>query len=174
MPRGNSFGLYILIGLAAAARLVPHPWNVTPVGALGLFSGAYVRGPLAWLMPVAALIIGDAFLGFYHPVVMLCVYIGTMLSVVIGRGLLFNKCSLNCLGVSVIIAAVVFYLVSNFGDWIAMYPHTIEGLLLCYLNGLPFLGRSLAGDAMYTTLLFGLVEGALLLRARNEDVHVAG
>jgi len=33
----------ILVSIAAAARIAPHPWNFTPVGALALFSGAVVR-----------------------------------------------------------------------------------------------------------------------------------
>lgn len=174
MSRSNSNTLYLLIALAAVARLLPHPWNVTPVGALGLFSGAYMRGPSAWLVPVAAVFIGDVVLGFYDPIVMLCVYLGSALSVGIGRGLLFEQRTLARLGGAVLVTAVAFYLISNFGVWLASYPHTVDGLLMCYFNGLPFLGRTLAGDAFYSVLLFGLVEGALVWRNRHENAHAPG
>lgn len=178
MARGNSIGLYLLIGLVALARLVPHPWNVTPAGALGLFSGAYVRGPMAWLVPAAALMIGDAVIGFYDPVTMLFVYAGGILGVSIGRYLLFRVRSLARVGGSVFLASTVFYLVSNFGVWLASpahaYPLTLEGLWLCYVNALPFFGRTLAGNAVYAALLFGLVEGMRHLQARQGENYVQG
>ena len=52
--------------LAAALRLVPHPPNFTPIGAMALFSGAYLgRRGLAFVAPLAALLLSDAVLGFY-------------------------------------------------------------------------------------------------------------
>src|SRR5688572_22104867 len=67
---------YALIILAAVMRILPHPLNFTPIAALGLFAGAYAGGRLAWAVPLAALLIGDVFTGFYNPVVMACVYVG--------------------------------------------------------------------------------------------------
>ena len=32
-----------LITVSAVLRIVPHPWNLTPVGAMALFSGAMFR-----------------------------------------------------------------------------------------------------------------------------------
>ena len=52
---------------AAALRLVPHPPNFTPIGAMALFSGAYLgRRGLAFVAPIAALLLSDLVLGFYH------------------------------------------------------------------------------------------------------------
>ena len=51
---------------AAALRLVPHPPNFTPIGAMALFSGAYFgRRWLAFAAPLGALLLSDAVLGFY-------------------------------------------------------------------------------------------------------------
>src|SRR5438067_10918853 len=51
---------------AAALRLVPHPPNFTPIGAMALFSGAYLgRRPLSFVAPLAAMVLSDAVLGFY-------------------------------------------------------------------------------------------------------------
>src|SRR5882757_5849164 len=33
----------VMIILAAVLRIVPHPWNFTPIGAMALFSGAIFR-----------------------------------------------------------------------------------------------------------------------------------
>jgi hypothetical protein len=50
--------------------------------------------------------------------------------------------------------------VSNFGVWwsAGMYPPTAGGLADCYVAGLPFFRNTLAGDAIYTALLFGVFE----------------
>jgi hypothetical protein len=39
-----------------------------------------------------------------------------------------------------------------------MYPHTAGGLWTCYAAGLPFFQNTLAGDLVYTALLFGIFE----------------
>ena len=52
---------------AAALRLVPHPPNFTPIGAMALFSGAYLgRRAIAFVAPLGALLLSDLVLGFYH------------------------------------------------------------------------------------------------------------
>ena len=49
---------------AAALRLLPHPPNFTPIGAMALFGGAYLgRRALAFVAPLAALLLSDAVLG---------------------------------------------------------------------------------------------------------------
>ena len=53
----------ILAGMvlaAAAVRLLPHPWNFTPIAAMALFGGAqFASKRTAFLMPLTALILGD-------------------------------------------------------------------------------------------------------------------
>ncbi len=49
-----------MILFAAVIRIVPHPWNLAPVGALALFSGAAIRSrAVACLFPLLALLAGD-------------------------------------------------------------------------------------------------------------------
>ena len=56
-----------LITLSAVLRIVPHPWNLTPVGAMALFSGAMFRNRwIAFLLPLASLFAGDLFVGFHN------------------------------------------------------------------------------------------------------------
>ena len=45
---------------AAVVRILPHPWNFTPVGAMALFSGAKLGRTLkAFVLPLSALLLGD-------------------------------------------------------------------------------------------------------------------
>ena len=48
-----------LVVMIAVSRVVPHPWNITPIGAMALFSGAYVSRKFASMRPIIALLIGD-------------------------------------------------------------------------------------------------------------------
>src|SRR5262245_50261088 len=48
--------------VAAVIRLIPHPWNFTPVGALGLFGGARLRLWQALTLPLVLMVITDLML----------------------------------------------------------------------------------------------------------------
>lgn len=146
---------WIFLALVALLRWLPHPWNVTPIGAVGLFAGAWCDRRVAWLMPLIPLVIGDATGGFYHPLIMAFVYAGFVFSALIGRWLLAERRSALRFGAAITVNAVVFYLLSNFPVWIVYYPNTLAGLVECYLLGLPYLGKMMAGDAVFVTLLFG-------------------
>jgi uncharacterized membrane protein len=92
---------FILIGLAAIARLIPHAWNFTPVGAVGLFAGAHYRLKHAWQVPILVLLVTDLVLGFYEPVVMIGVYLGFLVAPLIGRLLLAERRSVLKVGAAV-------------------------------------------------------------------------
>src|SRR6476469_461453 len=93
--------------LAAVLRLVPHPPNFTPIGAMALFSGAYLgRRALAFVAPLAALLLSDLVLGFYHGVA--TVYATVALIVVIGWWLSSRPTPLR-IGAAAIASSVTFF-----------------------------------------------------------------
>lgn len=142
--------------LVVLARLVPHPFGFTPVGAFGLFAGAHLKPRIAWLSPLVALAIGDAITGLYDWRMMAFVYAGFLGGPLVGRLLLSEKVTTLRVASGVTLGAVIFFLVSNFGVWfVGYYPPTLAGLVQCYIMGLPFLGIALAGDSLYAGLLFG-------------------
>jgi len=140
---------------AAVVRILPHPWNFTPLGALAIFSGAkFGRTSKAFLFPLAALFCGDLFVGFHR--LMPFVYLSFCVSVLIGTAFR-NRQSLKPLSAATFLGALQFFLITNFAVW-AMgntYPHSFFGLLTCYIAGIPFFGNTLAGDACYALLFFG-------------------
>ena len=145
----------VMIILAAVLRIVPHPWNFTPIGATALFSGAMFRDRrVAFLFPLIALFAGDLFVGFHRLIPV--VYASFLLSVCIGTGLA-NRRGILRVGGAVFLGALQFFLVTNFAVWqfFGTYPHTPTGLAACYIAGLPFFGNAIAGDALYATLFFG-------------------
>lgn len=150
--------LMLLLCLAVAvARLVPHPFNFTPIGALALFAGTYIQDNRFVLLPVVALLISDMFLGFYSTIVMVGVYLGFACSSIAARLLRMNESLLQFL-CGVMAGAVIFYTISNLGMWWMAYPQNLDGLWQCLVDGLPFLLRSVAGDFLYASIMFGLME----------------
>ncbi len=144
-----------MILLAAAARIVPHPWNLAPVGAMALFSGAMFRDKrVAFGFPLLALLAGDAVIGFHK--LMPAVYASFLVSVAIGLWLRERKTVARVAGAT-LLGAIQFFAVTNFAVWAVMntYPNTAAGLVLCYIAGIPFFWNTLAGDALYSGLLFG-------------------
>lgn len=147
--------IFAMIVLAAALRIAPHPWNFTPVGAMALYSGAVIRdGRFAFLFPLLAMFAGDIFIGFHE--LSLLVYASFLLSVAIGRVLQQNR-SIVRIGGATLLGALQFFVITNLGVWafLGSFPHSLAGLLACYIAGFPFFWNTLAGDALYATLLFG-------------------
>jgi len=145
-----------LVVLATVARLIPHPFNFTPVGAAALLAGAAIRPKwLACLVPVSAMLFSDAVIGFHSmvPVVYGC-FVAT-----VGIGFMLRRRTRSPLAVlaGATSSATLFFIVTNFWVWsaAAMYPHSFAGLTECYVAAIPFYGNQLAGDAVYATLLFG-------------------
>src|SRR5258708_33292987 len=49
--------------LSGLARLLPHPPNFTPVGSMSLFAGARLNGWMAYLVPLAIMLVTDPLVG---------------------------------------------------------------------------------------------------------------
>ncbi len=150
--------LVLLCAIVAAAllRLVPHPPNFTPIGAMALFSGAYLgRRWLAFAAPLGALLLSDLILGFYDG--MLIQYAATALAVLVGMAILSRRQSALRIGGAALASAILFFAISNFGVWLSsgMYPRDLGGLGAAYVAAIPFFQNSLAGDLVFAALLFG-------------------
>jgi hypothetical protein len=162
--------LCALVVLAALARLLPHPPNFTPVGALALFGGAtFADRRAGFLVPLAAMLLSDAVLGFHSG--MPVVYAAFVAIVGIGLILRARRTPLRLAGAS-LAASVLFFVVTNFAVWAmgSTYPKTAGGLIACYAAAIPFFGNTLLGDAFFTAVLFG---GLALVEWRVPAVRAA-
>ena len=145
----------LLVVLAAALRVVAHPWNFTPIGAMALFAGATFRQRwMKFAFPLVALFAGDLFVGIYK--LMFVVYLSFLVSVAFGVWIGEER-KLTRLAGGTLLGALQFFLVTNFAVWAAFqtYPKTGAGLVACYAAGLPLFWNTLAGDVFYVVLLFG-------------------
>ncbi|HZR05684.1 MAG TPA: DUF6580 family putative transport protein [Candidatus Udaeobacter sp.] len=154
--------LSVIVLSAAAARVLPHPPNVTPIAAMALFGGAYLFSrKLAFLVPLSAMFLSDLGLWALGQVPLpglqsVWVYASLSLTVCLGFLLRQHRRVLSIAGVT-LSGALLFYLVTNFGVWWtnALYPRTMAGLLQCYTAAIPFFRNMLLGDACYVALLIG-------------------
>lgn len=55
-------------------------------------------------------------------------------------------------------SATGFFIVSNFGVWLAgtLYPHTWSGFVTCYVAALPFFGKGILSNLLFSAIFFGL------------------
>jgi len=167
--------LTMLVLLAAFSRLLPHPPNFAPIGAMALFGAAYLsKKYFAFIIPIASMWLSDlvlnnivygqyfdhfvwAYQGFYWT------YGAFIVIGLIGFALL-KKIKIQNILLASLLASISFFIISNFGVWTSgtMYPKTFSGLITCYSAGLPFLKNTFMGDMVYSGILFGVFELAKL------------
>ena len=149
-----------MIFSAALIRLLPHPWNFTPMAAMGLFAGAQFSDKrLAFAVPLSAVFLSDLVIGFYP--FWWIVYAAHAASVMIGLQLQRHK-SVPVLAGASLAASVTFFLVSNLSTFFSsgLFPMTSAGLIQCYTVALPFFRNTVFGDLFFTALLFGIFYSA--------------
>jgi hypothetical protein len=155
-----------LIAVAIIGRFVPHAPNFTPLGATALFAAAFFGNRwLAFLVPFVVLLISNLILDNVVYAQEAFVWFGDytlfqvnafVLVVLAGRFLL-QKVNIQNVFVASLSASMIFFLVSNFGAWLShgVYPLSTNGLLAAYTAGIPFFWNTLAGDLVYSAMLFG-------------------
>lgn len=145
----------ILLVVGVVSRLIAHAPNFTPVIALALFGGVYLKKQQAVWMPLALMAASDIVLGLHG---LIFVTWGSLWAVsMLGRWQRENRQMTHMLAMSVV-SAVSFFVVTNLGAWAMMYPHTLDGLLECYVMAIPFFRNSLVSTVVYSGVLFGAYE----------------
>ena len=166
---------YLFVLFAVAVRFMPHPLAFTPVAAALLYFGA--RGPKRQLWaPLALLAVSDVILTkilYSYPLtwdhfVTWAWYAAILL---LGTRLRENANWLR-VGGAALASSVSFFVVSNFAVWACwnMYPKTLAGLMTCYAAALPFFRRGVAGDMVFTAVMFGVPAVAAVV-ARSYKPH---
>ena len=169
--------LLAALGIALAGRLIPHPPNFTPVGALALFVGMYLARKNTWalLLPLAVIFLTDLAIGFYDTKLMLVVY-GSFLFYGVFGLLVKNKRNVGTITLATLAGSFLFYLTTNFAVWAfsPLYAPTLQGLMLSYTMGLPFLKYTLLGDLFFVGMFVGAYELAVhLIRQKAFKLSLA-
>lgn len=144
--------IFIII-IAAIMRLLPHPPNFAPIGALALFSGAHMGKKSRFILPISAMIISDIFLRFDSTTPF--VYASFMLIILLGSWLK-NKTTVSRLFATSILSSLLFFFITNFGVWAAtdMYTKNLSGLVQSFAMGVPFFRNTCLSDLVFSFSFF--------------------
>ena len=157
----------IIIFLAAATRIFPHPPNFSPIMAIGIFGAAhFTRKWYAFLIPLVAIWLSDVVInnfiyssssnqfiwfysGFYWQ------YFSYIIIILTGVMIFRNKISISKTFGASISSSAIFFIISNFGVWLLgdLYKNNFHGLIECYIMALPFLQNSLIGSLVFSLLI---------------------
>lgn len=175
--------IVLFIILAGVYRILPHPYNFSPVGAMALFGGTYFANKyLGIVVPLITLWISDLIInniiftqffptftwfygGFYW------VY-GSFILVGCVGWFLKDNVKFWTIPLACLTGSVLFFVFTNFGVWAtgSMYPLTLQGLVMCYTAAIPFFGPTILGDILFVVLFFGAFE---LLKSKTQSMQQA-
>ncbi len=165
----------VLLGVAGRFALEAYP-NIETVMVATFLIGVYVDRRIAFAFPLIIMALSDYFMG--HQIFALSglgtiwVFTYTGFAIIYffslrNRGQVKKDLkqvsapsAVNAAGYGVVFA-LVYDIWTNIGAWLLMYPHTLEGLITCYVMAVPFmLYHMLSGAATFVTI--ALPFGALL------------
>jgi len=154
----------LLIVLGTLLRFAQLPWNGVPMMALALYAGARLPRRWAVLVPLVAMIASDIVLDWgtgrsVFTIERFSVYACLMMTSLAGRWLKSTTNPMARLGMA-FGASMGFFLVTNFAVWAMpeykMYPYTLQGLINCYVAGIPFYQNQLIAELVGTAVIFSL------------------
>ena len=169
--------LFIAIAVAVHLRFIALPFSFTPVAAALLYFGARMPRRQMWI-PIALLVASDVYLtrvtyGYPLTADHLVTWAWYAAMLLLGSVLIKGFSAIR-IGVASLTASVSFFLISNFAVWMVwrdMYPKTFDGLMACYVAGLPFFRSGVASDLLFTGVFFGI--GYLASRESAANAQVA-
>lgn len=168
-PRFWSVVLLILI--VTLSRAIPHMPNFSPMNSICLFAATYcLKEWQKYLIPILCIWLSDVYITnviygqYYDSFVWL--YDGfywqyaTYAFIVLLGGIVITKVKVKRVLGAAILSSILFFIITNFGVWFSgnFYPKNVEGLVACYIAGIPFFKGTLLGDLFYSSLMFGVFE----------------
>ena len=155
--------LAVLIALGVAGRLLPHPPNFTPMAAIALFAGfIFIKRYMAVVAVISTMLLCDYFafgslsVSWFGSKSMFVVYLALLFPIVF-KNFLQKKLGVLRIFGAALASSSVFFLATNFAVWAfsPMYEKTFEGLVLCYTMAIPFFQNTVAGDLIWSGVIFG-------------------
>ena len=161
-----------VLRVLSAGKVISPLANFTPIGAMALFGGCYFKDKLkACLVPLTTLLLSDVVMmqtiyrehanGFLYSG-WGWIYASFALMVVMGH--FIKKVNVTNVVLAAIGAALLHWLVSDFGVWLGggtdittgqPYTRDAHGLMMCYWLAIPYMKNMLIGNLLYGALLFG-------------------
>lgn len=175
----HGFGLPLLLLVVLALTRIPGvlPHNFSAVYALLFCAAIYFSGWVAWVLPLATVLVTDVLLNLYYQAApvrleMLGNYAAYLGIIWLGRRFSRRSAFSSLLGGG-ILGAIIFYLVSNTMSWLsdAAYTKDLSGWIQALTVGTPgwphtweFFRNTLMSGGLFT----GLFAGAMKLSEAPE------
>lgn len=161
------FSAILLTILFVCSRIVEHEPNCTPIFAIVLLAGYYMKSRLVYLIPVFGMFISNCFLGHYDLSMTIAIYGSLLLPVFLSS----RTDKLTSVYAYSFACPVVFFITTNFAVWYGSgwYEQTWQGLINCYYMAIPFFKNSLISSVCYTFIL-GSVADKVMHLALNQNI----
>ena len=145
----------LLITFGVAGRIfrihfLPDLYNVEPITLMALLAGSFLGLSYALIVPLSVIAISDIYIGNTS----ILFFTWSAWAIIGLFGLILRKSKKDSFSFGFkmtgmgIVASLFFFIWTNFGVWIGwdMYPHTLQGLIQCYIMAIPFLKMNLGGN----------------------------
>ena len=141
----TSIGIFILL---AVSRFIPHPPNFTNLLTLSFYVPLFLGISFIPII-IFSFLVTDLYFGFHSTLFF------TWGSVaLIGYLSVYFKGSTAKRFLGVSSAAILFFIVSNFGVWVSGgYGYTMGGLINCYILAIPFFWGTLSSTIIYAIII---------------------
>ena len=162
----------LLIVIASLYRIMPgRPYGFAPMIAMAIFGGAVIKDKkFAFLLPLLAMFVSDGLYqllymngvgnipGFYEGQALNYILFGSLTVF----GFFIKNFNVKRIALASISAPTTYFLLSNFFVWASSSPlaglsrpKTFSGLMMCYVDGLPFYPWSVVSTFVFSAILFG-------------------
>lgn len=168
-PSVNIVFAFFLIFIGAVGRIALRNLpNIETIMVITFIAAVYLREWYALLIPMAALFISDLFMGNLAMTsafsrILIFTYSGFIMVALISRhyrtyfrnnATTVSPGSVANTAMFGILFVLVYDMWTNFGAYLLMYPHTLDGLFLCYTMAVPFmLNHLLSGAVTFATIV---------------------
>ena len=172
--RKTTILVFVLLIIAGAFYRVweNRPFGFAPQIAMALFAGSVIKDKkFSFLVPLLSMLISDILYQVLHQQGLTDLtgfYKGQWLNYLLFTaitliGFLIKKNNIRHIILGSLAGVLFFYLTSNFFDWLGggldinnlPYPKTFDGLMQCYIAGIPFLRGSLWATLFFNAIFFG-------------------
>lgn len=158
MKNKDNILLSLVLILVCISRIIPHPYNFSPVGSIFLMSPLFFSNT-KWSLTIAfiPLVISDILIGKFLYGSDSFLYQGFVWVYFSYFIIWFYslKSNHNLISKS-LLSSLIFFFITNGSCWInsKFYPQNFYGFLECIIAGIPFYWNTVMGFVFYTGLIY--------------------
>jgi hypothetical protein len=162
----------LLVIIAALYRVIPgRPFGFAPQWAMAVFAGAVIKDKKwAFIIPVLSMFISDMLYQLLYTAGMTTMqgfYEGQwqnylLFALLVFVGMAVRKLNVIQITLASVAAPTLYFIASNFLVWASNgstrgldRPKTFNGLMLCYMDAIPFYRVSILATLVFSAILFG-------------------